>query len=323
MQTLASTNAGYNWILTIVDLFSKYLWAVPLKHKTEAECAAAIKDWLESLPVHCESVQTDNGAEFKNTNVAAILKAAGVTHKFSAAYTPQSQGAVERVNGTLKRLLFAYMTAHNTKNWINALAPSVQNYNRSYHTTTKSTPERLLFADRKGRRTGAKNIRAAAKNVIKNNARLYGVKIVVGDQVRVALIAADPEVRKAKLTGIGALAKGYRTQYTKRLYTVTKVGRAGVEVSSGDTTAVYKKANLQKVSAVEKRPQAPVDGPYADTQKTTTAARAARRAQVAAAPIVDAAAQKSQSIAKTRTARQRVVPARFASKLKSASYVSG
>ena len=46
-------------------------------------------------------VRSDNGSEFKNTRIDELYDEFGIRHQFSAKYTPQSNGLVERKNRTL------------------------------------------------------------------------------------------------------------------------------------------------------------------------------------------------------------------------------
>jgi transposase InsO family protein len=43
-------------------------------------------------------VRSDNGSEFKNTRIDELCDDFGIRHQFSAKYTPQSNGLVERKN---------------------------------------------------------------------------------------------------------------------------------------------------------------------------------------------------------------------------------
>lgn len=43
MQKLKKYNGGHGYILTVIDVLSKYAWAVPLKTKAPSEVAAAFK----------------------------------------------------------------------------------------------------------------------------------------------------------------------------------------------------------------------------------------------------------------------------------------
>ena len=48
-----------------------------------------------------KKVRSDNGTEFKNANVDTFLDEEGISHEFSATYTPQQNGVVERKIRTL------------------------------------------------------------------------------------------------------------------------------------------------------------------------------------------------------------------------------
>ena len=51
MQKLSKWNKGFKYILTIIDVFSKYAWAIPLKSKTGASITDAFKR-LQRHPKH-------------------------------------------------------------------------------------------------------------------------------------------------------------------------------------------------------------------------------------------------------------------------------
>jgi len=60
------------WILTVVDVFSKYLWARPLKNKSAEEVKEAFSCiFKERRPI---VLQIDNGKEFKNTVLGNYLR---------------------------------------------------------------------------------------------------------------------------------------------------------------------------------------------------------------------------------------------------------
>jgi transposase InsO family protein len=48
-----------------------------------------------------KKIRSDNGSEFKNTQVEDYLDQEGIKHEFLAPYTPQQNGVVERKNRTL------------------------------------------------------------------------------------------------------------------------------------------------------------------------------------------------------------------------------
>jgi transposase InsO family protein len=48
-----------------------------------------------------KKIRSDNGTEFKNTQVEDFLDEEGIKHEFLAPYTPQQNGVANRKNGTL------------------------------------------------------------------------------------------------------------------------------------------------------------------------------------------------------------------------------
>jgi len=76
---------GFKWILTVVDVFSKYLWAWPLKNKSAEEVKAFSQIFKERRPI---VLQTDNSKDFKNTVLAKLSTSMGYnTGIFESLYT--------------------------------------------------------------------------------------------------------------------------------------------------------------------------------------------------------------------------------------------
>lgn len=70
-----SSQDPYNWVLTYVDLFSKWTAARPIKKKTGPLAAAAMFDILCSIPEHLRPtiIQSDNGTEFTSNDFRQAL----------------------------------------------------------------------------------------------------------------------------------------------------------------------------------------------------------------------------------------------------------
>jgi len=50
MQSLQKYNDGYRYILTVIDLFSRYAWAVPVRSKTGEYIVKALEKIFASTP---------------------------------------------------------------------------------------------------------------------------------------------------------------------------------------------------------------------------------------------------------------------------------
>ena len=63
MQSLAKQNDGYKYLLTVIDCFSKYAWAIPIKEKSAASLLRAFKLLFEkqAYPRKPNRLQTDKG----------------------------------------------------------------------------------------------------------------------------------------------------------------------------------------------------------------------------------------------------------------------
>ena len=50
------------------------------------------------------SLRTDHGTEFQNSKFINFCEEQGISHNFSAPYTPQQNGVVERKNRTIQEM---------------------------------------------------------------------------------------------------------------------------------------------------------------------------------------------------------------------------
>ena len=90
---------GNKYSFVIVDDHTRYTWVFFLMDKSYV--FVTFKSFVKSIHNEFETtikrVRSDNGSEFKNTRIDEFR----IKHQFSAKYTPQSNGLVERKNRTL------------------------------------------------------------------------------------------------------------------------------------------------------------------------------------------------------------------------------
>ena len=82
---------------------------------------------------------TDNGKEFKNTDMEEICRRFDITHRTISAYHPQSNAQCERQNRTIIKYLKAVLSG-NTLDWEKALIPCQFSFNTQIHSSTEHTP---------------------------------------------------------------------------------------------------------------------------------------------------------------------------------------
>ena len=82
----------FNYILTVIDHYSKYSWIYPRVRKH----GELIRDKNSSVFIigHSDILHTNNGKEFWNKNVTNFLENRGIKHVLGAPYHPQSQGTI-------------------------------------------------------------------------------------------------------------------------------------------------------------------------------------------------------------------------------------
>ena len=124
VRKLAKWNKGHRYILTVVDVFSKYAWAIPIKNKTGAVMVQALQTlWKQASPRQPQRVQSDDGTEFMNAKVQAFFKKHQVDHFSTQGDTKAALAEV--LIKTLKTKLYRYFTAANTltfpSSWSNTI----------------------------------------------------------------------------------------------------------------------------------------------------------------------------------------------------------
>ena len=71
MQAFSNDNNGMNYLLTVIDIFSKFVWIIPLKRKTGQEVANAFSRILkERRPI---KMLVDKCLEFYNKDVQNLV----------------------------------------------------------------------------------------------------------------------------------------------------------------------------------------------------------------------------------------------------------
>ena len=73
MQSFSRSNKGFKYILMIIDVFSKYRWAIPLKTKNGSEVMKAFQSlWKTQKPP--QKLWTDEGKDFYNKSMKELLE---------------------------------------------------------------------------------------------------------------------------------------------------------------------------------------------------------------------------------------------------------
>jgi transposase InsO family protein len=142
--SLPTSSDGYNYVLLVVDVCTRFAWLYPLKTKTGDAVTRRLRGLFYAFGKP-SVVQSDNGTEFANMTLTGFLRSLGAEHRRTSPYHPQGNGVVERLVRTVKESIFA-MLRGDTASWP-GVVPEVQYfYNTTVHSRHGSTPFSLFFA---------------------------------------------------------------------------------------------------------------------------------------------------------------------------------
>lgn len=129
----------FKYILVIVDVFTRWAITVPCITQTAATTASAILTLVCCQHGMPRRVLTDQGSPFVASFLDPLWTQMGIEKLRTSAYHPQSNGLVERFNGTLKTILRALCAEHPSQ-WASKLAMATFAYNTAVHSATSVSP---------------------------------------------------------------------------------------------------------------------------------------------------------------------------------------
>jgi transposase InsO family protein len=140
LSLLSNENDSHRYLLTCIDVFSKYARVEPLKNKSGASLTAAFARMLESH--QCKLLQTDKGTEFLNSSFQQLLKDRNIRH-YTSENDDIKASVVERFNRTLKGVMWRYLSHTSSGRYIDVLQQLVTSYNNTYHRSIKMAPSEV------------------------------------------------------------------------------------------------------------------------------------------------------------------------------------
>lgn len=219
MSAFSKLNNGITFVLNVIDVHSKFLWSRPIKNKSmESVCYELQSIYLVEGPP--KVLSSDQGPEFINDKMKELCIRFNIEQRKTNPFNPQANGICERVNKTLKEMIFAYMAQFDTKNYVGNLQQLVFSYNSSKHGTTKFTPFQL----HRHRDVQFSIVNQMAHENIKKNAdkmiqqslkkqELDEIPLQTGDHVRLSSLASKDVRRKGVLHKRRAIRNWSQTLY--------------------------------------------------------------------------------------------------------------
>ena len=137
MGKYGSKNKGYRWILTAIEILSRFAFTIPVYRRDTKNMTKAVNILLDSFKKrfgrYPNVVQFDEGKEFYNVGVRELLRSHDID--YFSMQSDKKAAIVERFNRTLKTMMWKYFYS---KGFTERLT---KNYNNTKHTSIHIKPK--------------------------------------------------------------------------------------------------------------------------------------------------------------------------------------
>jgi len=140
----AAKDTKHKYIQVFIDHFSRFIWAFPTANNTSETIVTLFRSIFTS-GLKFQRILTDCHKNFSGKPLKDFLHDEHIKHTFSTPYHPQTNGIVERANGTIITKLRAEIMDKPHRKWSTLLKDVINNYNNTPHDITGFSPQFLLF----------------------------------------------------------------------------------------------------------------------------------------------------------------------------------
>lgn len=213
-------NQSYKYILFAIDIFSRYVFAQPLKSKSSADVIEAIENIFKSeQPL---LIVSDSERSFLSEPFQMLLREYNIVHQTVPVGDHNTLGVIDRFAKTYRDIIQKQFIAKNSLNWITSLQRIIKIYNNTEHRTLKMSPNEALKDENFLEIYFQNQIYSAINLELPSNIKN---KLETGDKVR---------VRKINKT----FKKGTEPQFSNEVFTVKKAKGKKVELDNGKVLTI-------------------------------------------------------------------------------------
>ena len=142
-QMDATQNKGFKNVLVVVDVFSRYAWAVPMESKSQEDAVKAFGKVLWTSGRKPAEINSDGGQEF-GAAFTEFVEKKGIAHRTKQTNHTNALAVVDAVILRLKEILRQELAESSSQNWVKFLPRAVKAYNGNSHDHLMGTaPEQV------------------------------------------------------------------------------------------------------------------------------------------------------------------------------------
>ena len=146
-QSVIDANDGFNYVLVMIDAFSRFIQVYPTKSTTAQSALYPFSQWIANFGAPSELI-TDNGTQFANELISQFCDLAAIDFDTIHAYSKEENAMVERANKEVFRHLIPMINDKQSKNDFVKFLPFAQRIiNTMEHATLKVSPSQIIFGN--------------------------------------------------------------------------------------------------------------------------------------------------------------------------------
>ncbi|KAK1601156.1 hypothetical protein QYE76_026987 [Lolium multiflorum] len=138
------SSKGHVWVLAIIDYFTKWVEAVPMK----AVASSDVVDFVREHVIHRfgipQTITTDGGSVFVSREFRKFCEDMGIKLIRSSPYYAQANGQAEASNKSLIKLIKRKIDEY-PRRWHEVLSEALWAYRMSCHGAIKTSPYHLVY----------------------------------------------------------------------------------------------------------------------------------------------------------------------------------